>query len=222
MVPPKDHSGARQTKPEPALPLGVRTRQMLADLAATARLVWSASPGLFSLILCLSTLLALVPAATLVGRQAARRRSGARDLRSDCQSADVAYRQLAMLLALQVGIAIVASLVQTHLRRVARAAGRHAAEPHQPADPAQGRGARRRELRERRNLRRAAQRLQRGRLAPAGRHVPDDRDRPGADHAGVDRRPDGAARLAGAAARAAREHPRRHRLEPLRRRRLPA
>src|SRR4026208_2646972 len=65
MGPPRDHPGARQPKPAPALPLGVRTRQMLADLAATARLVWSASPGLFSLILGLSTLLALVPAATL-------------------------------------------------------------------------------------------------------------------------------------------------------------
>ena len=38
---------------------------MAADLAATARLVWDASPRLFSLILLLSLILALVPAATL-------------------------------------------------------------------------------------------------------------------------------------------------------------
>ena len=38
---------------------------MAADLAATARLVWDASPGLFSVILFLSLILALVPAATL-------------------------------------------------------------------------------------------------------------------------------------------------------------
>jgi len=112
MVTPRDHPGARQPKPEPALPLGVRTRQMLADLAATARLVWSASPGLFSLILGLSTLLALVPAATLwVGKLLVD--EVARAISGTIPSPDEAYRRLAMLLALQVGIAIVSSLVQT-------------------------------------------------------------------------------------------------------------
>ena len=64
-MPPRDHAAARPPKPEPVIPLRMRTRQMLADLSATARLVWSASPRLLSLILVLSILLALVPAATL-------------------------------------------------------------------------------------------------------------------------------------------------------------
>ena len=90
----------------------MRTRQMLADLASTAQLVWSASPGLFSLILCLSILLALVPAATLwVGKLLVD--EVARAIAGELQNADVAYRRLAMLLALQVGIAIASSLVQT-------------------------------------------------------------------------------------------------------------
>ena len=85
---------------------------MLGDLAATARLVWSASPGLFSLILVLSVLLALVPAATLwIGKllidEVARAVSG------NLQNADAAYQRLAVLLTLQVGIAIVSSLLQT-------------------------------------------------------------------------------------------------------------
>src|SRR4026208_1546606 len=108
MGPPRDHPGARQPKPAPALPLGVRTRQMLADLAATARLVWSASPGLFSLILGLSTLLALVPAGPLwVGKRLVA--EVARAISGTTPSPDEAYRRLVTLLALQVGIAIVSS-----------------------------------------------------------------------------------------------------------------
>jgi ATP-binding cassette subfamily B protein len=85
---------------------------MLADLLATARLVWSASPGLLSLILALSIVLALVPAATLwVGKllldEVARAISG------ELQGPADAFRSLAMLLALQVGIGIFASLLQT-------------------------------------------------------------------------------------------------------------
>ncbi len=107
----KDHA-ARPPRPDPTIPLGVRTRQMLADLASTARLVWSASAGLFSLILALSVVLALVPAATLwVGKLLID--EVARAIAGELQNAEVAYRQLAMLLGLQVGITIVSSLVQT-------------------------------------------------------------------------------------------------------------
>ncbi len=85
---------------------------MLADLAATARLVWSASPGLLLLILVLSIVLALIPAATLwVGKLLLD--EVARAVAGELQSADMAYRRLASLLALQVGIAIGASLVQS-------------------------------------------------------------------------------------------------------------
>jgi ATP-binding cassette subfamily B protein len=85
---------------------------MLADLAATAHLVWSASPRLFSLILCLSIVLALVPAATLwVGKLLLD--EVARAIGGELPDANVAYRQLALLLALQVGITIVSSLLQT-------------------------------------------------------------------------------------------------------------
>jgi ATP-binding cassette, subfamily B, bacterial len=123
-VPPREHA-ARPPKPEPIIPLragsptrqprwgaGLRTRQMMTDLLATARLVWSASPRLFSLILVLSVVLALVPAATLwVGKllldDVARAIAGGFPTPAD------AYRSLAMLLALQVGISIGASLVQT-------------------------------------------------------------------------------------------------------------
>src|SRR5687768_1742669 len=109
---PRDHAAAPPPKGEPVIPLRMRTRQMLADLSATTRLVWSASPGLLSLILALSILLALVPAAALwVGKllldEVARAISG------EFQNAQDAYRRLAALLALQVGIAITASLVQT-------------------------------------------------------------------------------------------------------------
>ena len=110
-MPPRNHA-VRPPKAEPNIPLRARTRQMLADLLATARLVWSASPGLLSLIVTLSIVLALVPAATLwVGKllldEVARAIAGASG-----NSAE-AYRRLAMLLALQVGISIAASLVQT-------------------------------------------------------------------------------------------------------------
>ena len=93
-------------------PWRTRTRQLTTDLTATARLVWSASPGLLSLILCLSVLLALVPAAALwVGKllldEVARAVTGA------LQDADVAYRRLALLLAVQVGIGMFAALLQT-------------------------------------------------------------------------------------------------------------
>ena len=85
---------------------------MAADLASTARLVWAASPGLFSLIVCLSILLALVPAATLwVGKLLLD--DVARAIAGELPNAEEAYRRLAMLLALQVGITIAASLVQT-------------------------------------------------------------------------------------------------------------
>src|SRR4029453_1402726 len=111
-MPPSDHSAPRPPQPEPAIPWRVRTRQMLGDLAATARLVWSASPGLYSLILVLSVLLALLPAAGPgVGKplidEVARAVSG------NLQNADAAYQRLAVLLGLQVGIAIVSSLLQT-------------------------------------------------------------------------------------------------------------
>ena len=111
-MPTRDHAAPRPPKPEPVIPLRMRTRQMFADLSATTRLVWSASPGLFSLILVLSALLALVPAATLwVGKllldEVARAISG------EFSSAEDAYGRLAALLALQVGIGIGASLVQT-------------------------------------------------------------------------------------------------------------
>ncbi|MCM3880978.1 MAG: ABC transporter ATP-binding protein/permease [Vicinamibacterales bacterium] len=90
----------------------MNARQKLGDLVATTRLVWDASPRLFLLILVISLLLALVPAATLwVGKllidevALAIGRNGA--------GADLAYRRLAALLALQVGIAAVAALLQT-------------------------------------------------------------------------------------------------------------
>jgi ATP-binding cassette subfamily B protein len=90
----------------------MRTRQMLADLRATIRLVWSASPGLLSLIVFLSILLALVPATTLwVGKLLLDEVALA--IGGELQNADVAYRRLAILLALQVGIAILSSLLQT-------------------------------------------------------------------------------------------------------------
>lgn len=102
----------RPSQPEPAIPWRVRTRQMLADLAATARLVWSASPRLLSLILALSIVLALVPAASLwVGKLLLDAVASA--ISGGFPSAADAYRRLASLLALQVGIAIGASLVQT-------------------------------------------------------------------------------------------------------------
>src|SRR5262245_29189075 len=64
-MPPRDHAAARPARPERDIPLRVRTRQMAADLAATLRLVWSASPKLLALILTLSIVLALVPAIAL-------------------------------------------------------------------------------------------------------------------------------------------------------------
>lgn len=85
---------------------------MVADLLATARLVWSASRRLVALIILLSVVLALVPAATLwVGKLLID--AVARAIAGEFQSAEAAYRQLAELLALQVGIAIAASLLQT-------------------------------------------------------------------------------------------------------------
>ncbi|MEO5740871.1 MAG: ABC transporter ATP-binding protein [Vicinamibacterales bacterium] len=111
-MPPRDHAAARPPRPEAAIPLRARTRQMLADLLSTARLVWSASPRLFSLILVLSVLLALVPAAALwVGKLLLD--EVARAITGEFQNAQDAYRGLAALLALQVGISIGASLVQT-------------------------------------------------------------------------------------------------------------
>ncbi len=112
MVPPRDHAAPRPARPEPAIPLRARSRQLTADLTATVRLVWSASPGLLSLIIFLSILIALVPAATLwVGKLLLD--EVARAVTGGFQNADVAYRRLAILLALQVGIAIFSSLLQT-------------------------------------------------------------------------------------------------------------
>jgi ATP-binding cassette subfamily B protein len=99
-------------RPEPMIPLRARTRQLAADLVATVRLVWSASPGLLSLIFFLSILLALVPAAALwVGKLLID--EVARAVTGGFPTAEDAYRRLAALLAVQVGIAIFASLVQT-------------------------------------------------------------------------------------------------------------
>jgi ATP-binding cassette subfamily B protein len=102
-------------KPKPAgpsIPLKVRTRQMLTDLRATARLVLEASPGLFTLILVISLFLALVPAATLwVGKLLLDEVAVA--VRGGFANPDIAYRRLASLLALQVGIGAVAALLQT-------------------------------------------------------------------------------------------------------------
>jgi ATP-binding cassette, subfamily B, bacterial len=111
-VPPRDHAAPRPPRPGPVIPFRARSRQLAADLTATVRLVWSASPGLLSLIFFLSILLALVPAATLwVGKLLLD--EVARAVTGGFQNADVAYRRLAMLLALQVGIAICSSLLQT-------------------------------------------------------------------------------------------------------------
>src|SRR5207253_1315440 len=97
---------------DPSSPLRVRTRQMAADLAATARLVWSASPGLFSLILFFSLILALVPAASLwVGKLLID--AVALAIRGGFASEHVAYRQLARLLALQVAIGATAAVLQS-------------------------------------------------------------------------------------------------------------
>src|SRR4051812_17588477 len=103
---------AKPKAPTPSIPLKLRTRQMASDLAATARLVWDASPGLFSLILVLSLLLALVPAAALwVGKLLIDEVALA--VRGGFASPAVAYSRLATLLALQVGIGATAALLQT-------------------------------------------------------------------------------------------------------------
>jgi ATP-binding cassette subfamily B protein len=111
-VTPRDHAVPKPPRPEPVIPLRARTKQLAADLTATVRLVWAASPGLLSLILFLSILLALVPAATLwVGKLLLD--EVARAVTGQLQNSEDAYRRLAMLLAVQVGIAIVATLLQT-------------------------------------------------------------------------------------------------------------
>jgi ATP-binding cassette subfamily B protein len=111
-VPPRDHATQRPPRTEPAIPFRARTQQLTADLIATVRLVWSASPGLLSLILVLGILLALVPAATLwVGKLLLD--EVARAVTGGFANADIAYRRLAMLLGLQVGIAVCSSLLQT-------------------------------------------------------------------------------------------------------------
>jgi ATP-binding cassette subfamily B protein len=87
-------------------------RQKLADLVATTRLVWGANPRLFLLILVISLLLALVPATALwVGKLLIDEVALA--IGGNGAGADVAYQRLASLLALQVGIAAVAALLQT-------------------------------------------------------------------------------------------------------------
>ncbi len=111
-MPPRDHATQRPPRTEPAIPFRARTQQLTADLIATVRLVWSASAGLLSLILVLGILLALVPAATLwVGKLLLD--EVARAVTGGFANADIAYRRLAMLLGLQVGIAVCASLLQT-------------------------------------------------------------------------------------------------------------
>ena len=111
-MPPRNHASANPPSPEQVLPLRERTRQLAADLRATIRLAASANAALLSLILALSILLALVPAATLwVGKLLLD--EVARAITGEFQSADAAYRRLAMLLALQVGIASLASVLQT-------------------------------------------------------------------------------------------------------------
>jgi ATP-binding cassette, subfamily B, bacterial len=96
----------------PTIPLKVRTRQMASDLAATARLVWETSPGLFFIILIISLLLALVPAAALwVGKLLLDEVALA--VRGGFASPAMAYSRLATLLALQVGIGATAALLQT-------------------------------------------------------------------------------------------------------------
>ncbi len=79
---------------------------------ATVGLVWSASPRLLALILFLSVLLALVPAATLwVGKLLLD--EVARAVTGGFPNAAAAYERLAVLLGIQVGISIGASLLQT-------------------------------------------------------------------------------------------------------------
>ena len=103
---------AKPKAPTPTIPLKVRTRQMASDLAATASLVWDASPGLFSIILIISVLLALVPAAALwVGKLLLDEVALA--VRGGFASPAMAYSRLATLLALQVGIGATAALLQT-------------------------------------------------------------------------------------------------------------
>src|SRR5262245_55802662 len=108
------HGEAPKPAASPSIPLRARTRQLVSDLAATTRLVWSASPRLLTLILLLSLLLALVPAATLwVGKllvdQVALAIATARSGEGNPGSA---FERLAILLALQVAIGAAAALVQ--------------------------------------------------------------------------------------------------------------
>src|SRR5260221_9525835 len=85
---------------------------MVSDLAATARLVWETSAGLFSLILLLSVILGLVPAATLwIGKLLLD--AVALAGRGGFLTQEAAYRRLAMLLGLQVAIGATAALLQT-------------------------------------------------------------------------------------------------------------
>jgi len=85
---------------------------MVSDLVATARLVWEASAGLFSLILVFSAILALVPAATLwIGKLLLD--AVALAVRGGFPSQDAAYSRLAALLGLQVAIGAFAALLQT-------------------------------------------------------------------------------------------------------------
>ena len=85
---------------------------MAADLAATARLVWDTNGGLFAIILCLSVVLALVPAATLWVSKLLLD-AVALAVRGGFPTPQEAYRQLALLLGLQVAIGATAALLQT-------------------------------------------------------------------------------------------------------------
>ena len=106
---------------------------MLSDLAATARLVWAASPGLASLIVLLSVVLALVPAATLwVGKLLLDQVALA--VQGGLQGPENAYRQLAMLLGLQVAIGAAFVLLSTLYGASRELLGDTVTESNQPTD----------------------------------------------------------------------------------------
>ena len=157
----------------------------------------------------------------VVGRKTAARRSRARDRRRASERRRTRIGALATLLALQVGIAIGASLVQTVYSTSRELLG----------DTLQNRISLR-------ILHKAAaldvESFENAETYDALRNAYNEvGSRPlgvmfqvigigqAVDHADVDWQLDGPARLAGAAAGAARQHSRRDRLEPLRRRGLP-
>ena len=219
-MPPRDHAAARPPKPEPVIPLRVRTRQMVADLLATARLVWSASPRLLSLILVLSILLALVPAATLwvgkllldeVARAITRWISQLQKTRiaglrrcSRCRSASPSPRRSCRRVYATSRELLGDTLQNRISLRILHKAAALDVESFENAETYDA-------------LRNAYNEVG---SRPLGVMFQVIGIGQALDHADVDRRPDGAAGMGGAAARAAGQHSRRPRLEPLRRRRL--